>query len=115
MQDQYQTILNAVLGNTSVTTSFSINDGVKQGSIMITTSSAYNGTTGTAVLNGSNDNTNFQAVLQDDNSTAMSFTLTVSQNSTFLLKRVLYKYYQLVYTKGNASAGTLTVNFIGKI
>ncbi len=115
MQDQYQTLLDAAAGGTSVSPKFAVSEGVKQGSIMITTSSAYDGTTGTIALQGSNDDINYQAVLQDDNVTAISATLLVSQNTSFLLKLVLYKFYKLVYTKGNAGAGTVTANFNGKV
>ena len=115
IQDQYCTLLNLQDAGTSLSPSLTIKNGVKYGSIVITTSSTYNGTTGTIALQGSNDNSNFQAVLQDDNATAMSFTPAASSTYTFLLKAVLFKYYKLVYTKGDASAGTITSNFIGKI
>lgn len=113
--DQYNTLLNAVTAATSVSPSFTVQDGVDSGSIQITTSSTFNGSTSTAVLKGSNDNSNFTQVYQSDGTTAMSFTLAAaSTNYSWLMGRVLYKFYQLVYTKGDATLGTVTANFIGK-
>ncbi len=115
-QDQYTTVLNGASAASSISPSFRIEDGVKQGSVMVTTSSTYNGTTGTIALKGSNDNSNFQTVLQNDGTTPMSITMaTGANNNTFEIERVLYKYYQIVYTKGDATLGTLTGNFNGKI
>lgn len=112
--DYYCTMFNAAAGGTTANSiTATVADGVKYGSITIITSSAYNGTTGTAVLQGSNDNSTFQGVLQDDNTTAMSFTLAT--NSTYLweLKIVAFKFYRIVYTKGDSTLGTLTVNMRG--
>lgn len=113
--DYYDTMFAGVAGGTTVTSNASIvADGVKTGSIDIVTNSAYNGTTGTAVLQQSNDNTNWAGVLQDDNVTACSFTLATASTYTWQLKAVLFKYYRIVYTKGDATLGTVTANFIGK-
>jgi hypothetical protein len=109
------TMFNAAAGGTTAnSTTATIADGVKIGSIEIVTNSAYNGTTGTAVLQGSNDNTTFATVKQDDNTTDMSFTLAVSSTYTWYLKAVLFKFYRIVYTKGDATLGTITANLVGK-
>lgn len=113
--DYYSTMFSSAAGGTTATSPTStVSDGVKIGSIEIVTNSAYNGTTGTAVLKGSNDNTNFATVKQDDNTTDMSFTLATNSTYTWYLKAVLFKYYQIVYTKGDATLGTVSANFIGK-
>ncbi|MCC7514534.1 MAG: hypothetical protein IT212_07560 [Bacteroidia bacterium] len=113
--DYYSTMLNGVAGDTTVTSGVStIPNGVKIGSIEIVTNSAYNGTTGTATLQGSNDNSTFATVKQDDNSTDMEFTLATASTYTWYLKAVLFKYYRIAYAKGNASAGTVTANMVGK-
>lgn len=113
--DYYSTMFNAAPGGTTATSNVSIvDDGVKIGSIEIVTNAAYNGTTGTAVLQGSNDNVTYATVKQDDNSTDMSFTLATASTYTWYLKAVLFKYYKVVYTKGDATLGTITVNMIGK-
>lgn len=112
-EDQFKTIM-AAPGGTTANFSWTIQDGVKIGSICISTNSAYDGTTGTAVLQACNDNTNWAGVLQDDNSTAMSFTLATASTYTWELKSVSRKYYRIVYTKGNATDGTITADFIGK-
>lgn len=112
--DYFSTMLNSASGGTTITTdSSTVADGVKYGSITVITNSTYDGTTGTVVLQGSNDNSTFQGVLQDDNTTAMSFTLAT--NSTYLweLKIVAFKFYRIVYTKGNATIGTVTANMRG--
>ncbi len=113
--DYFSTMLPSVPGGTTVTSAASIvADGVKIGSIEIVTNSAYDGTTGTAVLQGSNDNVTYATVKQDDNTTDMSFTLATASTYTWYLKAVLFKYYKIVYTKGNTNTGTVTANMIGK-
>lgn len=113
--DYFSTMFNAALGNVTATSAASnVADGVKIGSIEVETDSNYNGTTGTVVLQGSNDNVKYATVKQDDNTTDMSFTIATNSTYTWYLKAVLFKYYQIVYTKGDASAGTFTANFIGK-
>ncbi len=113
--NQEVVLFNSAPAATSASNIVVVDNGVLIGSIQIATDSAYNGTTATMALQGSNDNVSYGAILQDDNSTAMSFTLgAASSTYTFILKAVCYKYYKVVYTKGDASAGVLTVNFIGK-
>ena len=117
-QDDQFTFFNGAAGGTNANSGMlTVAAGVKSGSIMISTNSAYDGTTGTVVLQGSNDGgTTWAGVLQDDNATAMSFTLAAGANTdTFQLKRVLFKFYRLVYTAGNATLGTVTANYVGKI
>lgn len=113
--DYYCTMFNAAAGGTTAnSTTATVADGVKIGSIEIVTNSAYNGTTGTAVLQGSNDNSTFATVKQDDNTTDMSFTLATNSTYTWYLKAVLFKFYRIVYTKGDATLGTVTANLVGK-
>ena len=113
--DQLYTIFNAIPGGASLTSpAMIVDNGVKIGSIEIVTPSAYNGTTGTAVLQGTNDGVNWAGVLQDDNVTAMSFTLATNSTYTWYLKAVLFKYYRIVFTHGDASAGTVSATFVGK-
>ncbi len=115
LSDLVWPMLNAVPGGTTVTSdALSMSDGVKFGSIVIATDASYNGTTGTAVLQGSNDGASWPGVLQDDNTTAMSFTLATASTYTWQLKTVLFRFYRIVYTHGDASAGTVTANFVGK-
>lgn len=92
-----------------------LEEGVETGSIIITTPAAFTGTTGTIDLYGSNDGVNFAVVYQDDNVTPMSFTLATGANTySWQIKRTLYKHYRIVYTVGDASAGTILATFIGK-
>lgn len=116
MQDDSATIFNAADAATTATSgTITIASGVNIGSIAIVTNSAFNGTTSTMALQGSNDNSNWAQVLQDDNATSMSFTLAAASSTyTFLLKAIFFKFYRLVYTKGDASAGTITANYTGK-
>lgn len=111
--DQNKTLMNGTSLATTANFDFTIEDGVERGSIHIVTDSDFNGTTSTLALQASNDNSNWAIVYQDDNVTAMSFTLAASSNYSFLLKGVFYQFYRLVYTKGNASAGTAVANFRG--
>lgn len=92
----------------------SLSDGLIHGNIQTITSSTFNGTTSTLALQGSNTGTNWSTIYQDDGTTAVSFTLATNSTYNVLLKRILYKYYRFVYTKGNASAGTITSTFVGK-
>lgn len=115
LQDQYTDVIKS--GTTAATTAnfdLNIKDGIKQGSIHIVTDSSFNGTTGTLALKGSNDGENFVTLYADDGTTPLSFTLAVSSQYVFELKRLLYTKYRLVYTKGDASAGSLKANFNGK-
>lgn len=116
MQDQFVTIFNAISATATVASeTITVFDSIIQGSIMITTDSGFLGTTGTFVLQASNDNINYATVTQDDNTTAMSYTVSNGANSYVMqLKRILFKYYKVVYTKGDASAGIIVGNFIGK-
>lgn len=114
--DYYCTMFNAADGGTTANSvTAQVSDGVKFGSIDIVTSSSYNGTTGTAVLQQSNDNINWAGVLQDDNTTPMSFTLATNSTYTWQLKAVLFKFYRIVYTKGDTTLGTIIANFVGKV
>ena len=83
------------------------------GSIQIVTSSDFAGTTGTIALKGSNDGVNFSTIYANDGVTALSFTLTAGNNTyVWELGTVLYGTYQLVYTAGNASAGTISATIL---
>lgn len=113
-KDQELIVFNAIPSATSISNIIVGESGVAFGSITNYTSSNFDGTTSTLALQGSNDNIIYGAVLQDDNTTAMSFTLAVSGTYTFILKALEYKYYKLVYTKEDATAGTLTSKFVGK-
>ncbi len=80
------------------------------GSLQTITSSNFAGTTGTIALQGSNDGTNFTRVYANDGVTALSQTLIAASTSyVWELQRVLYQTYRIVYTKGNASAGSITI------
>lgn len=113
-QDDQQNIFPiGKLANASLSVVIKPDQGSKQGSMHFITDSSYNGTTGTIALLGSNDNSNFTTVYEDDDTTAMSFTLAASSQYVFQIKRRLFKYYKVVYTKGDASAGTITGDFVG--
>lgn len=82
--------------------------GARVGSVQISTSASFNGSTTTAAFQGSNDGTTWSTVYQDDNETAMTFTLSSGENSyVWILKVIAFSQYRIVYTKGNASAGTV--------
>ena len=105
---QTSIIMNSVGANTSGNFSMQMANGRRVGSIQIYTNSAFNGSTGTAALQGSNDGTNWATVYADDNVTALSFTLATGENHyAWVLKTIAFNQYRIVYTKGNASAGTV--------
>lgn len=78
------------------------------GSVQVSTSTTFIGSTGTVTLQASNDNSVWSQVYADDNTTALSFTLSNGFNIyDWLIKNMFYKYYRILYTPGNASAGTV--------
>ncbi len=81
------------------------------GSVQIKTSSTFNGTTSTVALNGSLDGIAWFPVLQNDGVTAMSYTLTASFNKPFNLVTIQYRLYEIIYTKGDATAGTVSATW----
>lgn len=112
--DQFVTLMDGYIHSTSANFTWTIQDGVKIGSIHIHVSSTFVGTTATILLLGSNDGSNFGTVYRLDETTPVSFTLAANDNKIAELLRVSLKYYRLVYDKGDASAGTIDANFIGK-
>lgn len=113
--DQFGTPMNGHSALVSSSFSWMAQDGASFGSIHAVPSAAYVGTTATLSLKGSNDNVNFGTVFQDDGITPVSFTFTTAlENKMTEINRILYKYYQLDYDAGDASAGTIMVNIIFK-
>ena len=112
-KDFVLSLMNSHIADTSVNHTFEVPSDVTAGSIYITIDSTYNGTTGTIALNGSNDGTNFALLLSDDESQNMQFTLAASDHDIFQIKRRLFKYYRLVYTKGDATLGNISATFVG--
>jgi len=105
---QAKTIMNDVTAATSLTVAFETPQTATTGSIQNTTSGAFDGTTSTLALQGSNDNVNWSTVFQDDNVTPLSFTLSAGNNSyVWVNKAQVFRYYRVVYTKGDATAGTI--------
>lgn len=114
-EDYYITLMNAE--SAAVSNNFStpfLPGGLIHGNIQASTSSTFVGTTATLALQASNDGTTWSTVYQDDGTTPVSFTLAASSIYNALLKRLLYRSYRLVYTKGDASAGTITATFLAK-
>lgn len=109
-----QTILmNNVASTASGNYSATIPGNVTIGNITITTSAAFNGSTTTAALYSSNDGIYYTPVYQSDNTTAMSFTLTAGANSyVWIIPCTPVQRYQIVYTKGNATLGTVYASMI---
>lgn len=106
---QTTTLLSAVTATTSITGVITTNQRVQIISIQTYTSSTYAGTTATMTLKGSNDGINWSTMYADDNVTALSCTLTTGVSTCdWIIKSAVYKYYLVIYTKGNASAGTVT-------
>lgn len=79
------------------------------GSIQIFTNSAFDGTTSTTALEGSNDGgIVWSTVFEDDNVTPLSFTLSAGANSfVWIFKTIAFNKYRIVYTVGDATAGTI--------
>lgn len=108
------TVMNTVTATATGNYQVKTGQRVQVGSIQILTSSDWNGTTGTAVLEYSNaaspnSTTDWTPVYADDNTTALSFTLSgASGEYTWVLKTVNYAWYRIVYTKGNGTVGTVT-------
>ncbi len=115
MQNYNYVFANAAAAGSDLTTVGSDLDiMVKIGSIVVSTPSAFNGTTTTATLQASNDGTTWFGVVQDDNTTACAFTLSAGANTyEWQLKAVLFKTYRIVYAHGDASAGTWSAVFNG--
>ena len=109
---QSATLLTAVTATTSITGVITTAPRVQIMNIQTYTNSAYSGTTATVALKGSNDGVSWATLYADDNTTALSFTITAASTSyDWLVKAAMYKYYLVIYTKGNASAGTITTTY----
>lgn len=114
-KDQAILVFNSISAATSLTNIVVVDDDHNVGNILLGTDSTFNGTSATFTLQGSNDNVTYTTVFQDDNTTPMSFTPATSSTYCFLLKRILFKYYKVIYTKGDASAGVIVATYFGKI
>lgn len=78
------------------------------GSVQVTTNSSFDGTTSTVALEASNDGVDWFTVYQDDNTTAMQYTLSAGNNNyIWILKIVGFRFYRINYSKGNATTGRL--------
>lgn len=113
-KDQIVTLFRSKNMDATVSEIIVPDDSVYQASIIAHTDSTFNGTTSTLSLKVSNDNINYAQAYADDDTTPLTFTLSASSNYSFLLKKVLFRYYKLTYTIGDASAGILDATFIGK-
>lgn len=110
---QTSTLLAAVTASTSITGVVTTAPRVQIMNIQTYTSSAFDGSTSTLTLKGSNDGVSWSTLYADDNTTALSFTMAAgARQYDWIVKAAVYKYYLVTYTKGNATAGTLstTVN-----
>lgn len=83
---------------------------ITNGSIQIYTSSTFNGTTSTVTLRVSDwpSYNRVATAVANDGTTPMTLTLS-SPNTvyTFQLETVNYYYFELSYSKGNATLGTV--------
>lgn len=114
--DQHLTVFQNIPATVAKSVSFTIWKRIKQGSIQLDISSDYVGTTATAQLFGSNNNVKFFPVLADDDTTAVLFTFTTASDSRAInIKRRLYQFYRLDFVPGDASAGTISAEFVGSI
>jgi hypothetical protein len=110
-QIQFMSAVTATVTATYPVVSVTSSVNGSAGSVQIKTNSAFNGTTSTAALNGSNDGVIWFPVLQSDGVTAMSYTLTASFNKPFNLVTIQYRLYEIIYTKGDATAGTVSATW----
>lgn len=114
-EDQYIDLMSVVTAAASSNNDTPLlADGLSHGNIQITTSAAFNGTTSTIALQGSNDAVTWSTAYQDDNVTPVSFTPAAASTYNVLLKKIMYRYYRLVYTVGDATLGTVSAIFVGK-
>jgi len=108
-QQPTQTLLAAVTATVSNTGVITTVPRAQIMTIQTYTSSTFTGTTGTVTLKGSNDGVNWSTLYADDNTTALSCTLTTGVSTCdWIIKSAAYHFYLVIYTKGNASAGTVT-------
>lgn len=83
---------------------------ITNGSVQIYTSSTFNGTTSTITLRVSNwaSYNRVATAMQNDGTTPMTITLSSPNTTyTFQLQTVNFYYYELSYSKGNATLGTI--------
>ena len=113
-KDQVITLFNTQPMSATISQIAVVDDTVYQGSILCTTDSTFNGSTSTLTIYISNDNVTYAQGYADDDVTPLTFTLAASSTYSFPLKRILFKYYKLTYTVGNASAGVLNATYVGK-
>ena len=107
------TVFSSYTTDASRTEHIDIPSNVIEGSIYATTDSTYNGTTGTLALQASNDGVNYSILKTDDEAANISFTLAASDHNIIQIKRRLFRFYRLVFTVGNATAGVLNATFVG--
>lgn len=112
--DQTEVLTTDAVSTTAVSLPFLIKSGYGSGSVVAVTTSAFNGTTSTLSLKGSIDGITYVQVYMDDDVTALTSTLATNSTYTFLLKKVLFKYYKLVYVVGDATLGTFSATTFSK-
>lgn len=107
-----QVMMDAVSATVTATYDAGITNTKKIGVIVISTPASFNGTTSTAVLSGGVRNSSgtitWASVYQDDNITACSFTLATNSQYAWIIRATVFDYYRITYTKGDATAGTVT-------
>ncbi len=102
------TLMNNVASTATGNYSTHLATGRLIGSVQISTNDSFNGSTTTAALQASNDDITWSTVFADDNTTPLSFTLSAGSNSyVWLIKATMFQHYRIVYTKGNATLGTV--------
>lgn len=110
-------IRKTILSNILATASGNYDAPVRgtSGSIIITTSADFNGTTSTAALKGSNDGVKWADVAGDDGETPVTAALTAADAAyVWQLKAVLFSRYRIVYDKGDATTGTVNAEMLTK-
>src|ERR1035437_2567883 len=112
--DQVETLVTGGVSATTTNYSFTPKSNYIQGNIVAVTDSTFNGTTTTLSLKGSNDGVTFVQVYADDDITALTYTLSTNSTYAFLLKRILFKHYKLIYTTGDATLGTYSATVFTK-
>src|ERR1035437_5532184 len=112
--DQTEVVATSVASTVAISFPFLIKSGYTQGSVVSVTDSTFNGTTSTLSLKGSIDGITYVQVDMDDDVTALTSTLATNSTHTFLLKKVLFKYYKLVYVVGDATLGTFSATVFSK-
>jgi len=102
-------LMNSLAATATGNYSSAVAAGRRSGGLHIYTNAAFNGSTSTVAFEKRGDNQcGWATVMADDNTTPITFTLSAGEhNYTVDIKNKSASEYRVVYTKGNATLGTV--------